>query len=192
MNQLNLGANRTCHCTNRGCYSCVSNFKWPKLSGHYSDQCQTLSEHCCGLCLEFGHTEKLQYSHRGHYSNALHSTLPYQRLRENSRSAFLVHFCDYRDSLTRNPDHLTVIACRKLSLFIRHVSSITCKAGTSRGSAHLCPNRKFSCCCHTGRKWLPLRLFFNEDTDISISFRFLALELQSTAMQPRRQVHPVR
>lgn len=62
----------------------------------------------------------------------------------------------------------------------------------SGGPAHSRPHRKFSCCCHTGRKWPLLRLFFNEDTDVSFSFRFLASELQSTAMQSRRHVCPAR
>lgn len=70
--------------------------------------------------------------------------------------------------------------------------SLSSKVGSPRGPAPCRPDRKFSCCCHTGRKWLPLRLFFNEDTDVSISFRFLSPEPQSTAMQPRRQVRPAR
>ncbi len=62
MNPLNLGVNRTCRCTHRGRYNCVSDFKWPKLSGHYSDQCQTLREHRCGLCFEFDHTQKKNHN----------------------------------------------------------------------------------------------------------------------------------
>lgn len=74
---------------------------------------------------------------------------------------------------------------------IQFNSWISGKVAARRGSAHRRSNRKFSCCCHTGRKWLLLRLFFNEDTDISISFCFLASGQLSTAMQRRRQVEAV-
>ncbi len=49
---------------------------------------------CVNIVVVTQREKKLQCTHRGHYSNALHFTLPYQRLRGNSRGVPLLLLSD--------------------------------------------------------------------------------------------------